>query len=342
MEFSAQQIAAFTQGDIIGDATRQVNDVSSIEDGRESTLSFITDRKYLHLLSTTKASVILLSRAFYSADMSVSATLILVDNARQAMGQLLKAVEQVLRPVKHGIEQPVFIHPTAIVPEDAYIGAFAYIGEGVTLGRNVQIYPQAYIGDNAKIGDNTVIYAGAKIYDHCQVGKNCILHSGSVIGADGFGFEPDEAGIQHKIPQIGIVCIDDDVEIGANTTIDRAMMGVTHICRNTKLDNLVQLGHNVQVGESTIMCAQVGVAGSTTVGSHCVLAGQVGVSGHISLADKVICGAQSGVASTIRQEGVYMGSPAIDATTWKRAAIVFKHLPEMYREHNELIKKTQE
>ncbi len=336
MNFTAQQIAAFVSGEIIGDAQVEVHDVSPIEDGRPGTLSYVTDAKYLPALAGTAASVVLLTRSLYDASLSCPPTLILVDNARQAIGTLLQGVSEFLRPRKHGVEQPAFVAEGTTLPDDAYIGAFAYIGKGVKLGKGVQIYPQAYIGDYTAIGDNTVIYSGVKIYDHCTIGRDCIIHSGCVIGADGFGFEPDAQGVNRKIPQIGTVVIEDDVEIGANTTIDRAMMGETRVKKNVKIDNLVQVAHNVQVGESTFLCAQVGIAGSTSLGHHCIMAGQVGVAGHISVADQVICGAQTGVAGSIRQAGQYQGSPAIDAMNWRRSSVVFKHLPELQRELQQL------
>ena len=326
MTFSATQIAALLGGKIIGDAARTVSNVSGLETAKDGDLCFVCEDKYLPLLTSTQASVCLVTEALLPADAPIHtpATLILVENARAAMAQLLQAVAETLNPRKHGIEQPCFIAEGVTVPEDAYIGAFAYIGKNVRLGQGVQIYPQAYIGDNVVIGDNSIIYAGARVYYNSVIGRDCILHAGAVIGADGFGFEPDKDGIYHKIPQIGRVVIEDDVEIGANTTIDRAMMGETRICRNTKIDNLVQIGHNVRIGSSTVLCAQVGIAGSTKVGSRCTLTGQVGVAGHIEITDNCIFGAQSGIAGSIRKPGVYMGSPAIDANIWKRAAVKFK------------------
>ena len=225
------------------------------------------------------------------------------------------------------------------MPEDAYVGAFAYIGKGVRLGKGVQIYPNVYIGDNATIGDGTVLYAGVRVYAHCRIGTGCILHSGVVVGADGFGFEPDANGVNQKIPQIGNVIIEDDVEIGANSTIDRAMMGSTIIRRNVKIDNLVQIAHNVEVGESTFLCAQVGIAGSTKIGKHCILTGQVGVAGHIEIADNCIFGAQTGVAGNIRKAGMYQGYPAIDAGNWRRSVVGFKQLPEILKRLDALEKK---
>ena len=336
MQFTAQQIAAFVSGEIIGSPEVQIHDVSPIEQGIAGTLSYVTDQRFLPALASTKASVVLLTRDLYAPSLTTAATLILVPNARQAMGQLLQGVAEFLRPRRQGIEQPSFVAEGVAIPEDAYVGAFAYIGKGVKIGKGVQIYPQTFIGDYTQIADNTIIYSGVKVYDHCTIGKDCIIHSGCVIGADGFGFEPDAEGVNHKIPQIGTVVIEDDVEIGANTTIDRAMMGETRVKKNAKIDNLVQVAHNVQVGDSTFLCAQVGIAGSTTVGKHCILAGQVGVANRLTVADNVVCGAQTGVASSIRQAGQYQGSPAIDAMNWRRSSVVFKNLPEIQRQLNQL------
>jgi UDP-3-O-[3-hydroxymyristoyl] glucosamine N-acyltransferase len=268
-----------------------------------------------------------------------SATIIRVENARAAMGQLLTLVAKAMNPAKQGIEQPSYISEGVTVPQDAYIGAFAYIGKNVQLGKGVQIYPHAYIGDNVQVGDNTIIYSGVKIYYNCIIGKDCILHAGAVIGADGFGFEPDANKVNHKLPQIGNVIIEDDVEVGANTTIDRAMMGSTVIRYNAKLDNLVQIGHNVEVGKSDFLCAQVGIAGSTKVGAYSIFAGQVGVAGHIELPDNCIFGAQSGVSGNIRKPGMYQGSPAIDAMNWRRSVVGFKNLPDIMNKLCEIEKK---
>ncbi len=331
MEFSAQQIAALLGGQLYGNANAMVSDVAPIESAESKHLSFLTDEKYLPYLQQTKAGVLLITRSvvegkitFPEGEGKNGRAIILVENARGAMGQLLGMVSKAMNPAKRGIEQPAYISEGVEIPEDAYIGAFAYIGKNVHLGKGVQIYPQAYIGDNVTIGDNTVLYAGVRVYAHCRVGAHCILHAGVVVGSDGFGFEPDAQGVNRKIPQIGNVIIEDDVEIGANTTIDRAMMGSTIIRRNAKIDNLVQVAHNVEVGESTFLCAQVGIAGSTKIGSHCVLAGQVGVAGHIEIADHCVFGAQTGVPNSIRKPGMYMGYPAIDAALWRRAVVKFK------------------
>lgn len=341
MNFTAQQIASFVGGRLIGNPDVQVHDVAPVESAQPHHLSYITEEKYLPFLATTQAGIILITESLLPAtgvQQPDKTTIVAVPNARQAIGQLLQGVAEFLRPRKRGIEQPSFIAGDVSVPEDAYVGTFAYIGKGVKLGKGVQIYPQSYIGDYTTIGDNTVVYAGVKIYDHCTVGRGCIIHSGCVIGADGFGFEPDAQGVNHKIPQIGTVVIEDDVEIGANTTIDRAMMGETRVEKNTKIDNLVQVAHNVKVGESSFLCSQVGIAGSSSIGKHCVLAGQVGVANGLTLADNVICGAQAGVAGSIRQAGQYQGTPAFDAMNWRRASVVFKHLPEIQQQLNQLTK----
>lgn len=345
MEFSAQQIALLLGGKVYGNASTSVSDVAPIEQAQAHQLSFVTEEKYLPFIATSQAGVILVTQSLLNdsiiaAAQNASSALIAVENARGAMAQLLQLVAKTINPTRQGIEQPSFISEGVSVPEDAYIGAFAYIGKNVRLGKGVQIYPQVYIGDNVVIGDNTILYAGSKVYYNCQVGANCIIHSGVVIGADGFGFEPDSKGLNQKIPQIGNVVIEDDVEIGANTTIDRAMMGTTIVRSNAKLDNLVQLGHNVEVGQSTFMCAQVGVAGSTKIGHHCILAGQVGVAGHIEIADQCVFGAQTGVAGSVKKPGIYQGSPAIDASVWRRAIVGFKQLPEMIKKLNELEKKS--
>ena len=338
MEFSAQQIAMLLGGKITGDANRKVSDVGPIESAQEGQLSFLCDAKYIHHLSNTNASVVLMTESI-AFDDKTNATLIRVENARAAMGQLLSLVAKAMNPSKQGVEQPSFVSEGVQVPDDTYIGAFAYIGKNVQLGKGVQIYPHTYIGDNVKIGDNTILYSGVKVYYNCVIGKDCILHAGVVIGSDGFGFEPNAQGVNQKLPQIGNVIIEDDVEIGANTTVDRAMMGSTFIRRNAKLDNLVQVAHNVEIGESTFMCAQVGVAGSTKVGGHCILAGQVGVAGHITIADNCVFGAQSGIANHVKKPGLYQGSPIIDAMNWRRSVVGFKQLPDLMKKLQDLERK---
>lgn len=338
MEFSAQQISLLLGGKITGDANRKVSDVGSIETAKEGQLTFLCDAKYITHLPSTQASVVLMTESI-PFEGETSATIIRVENARAAMGQLLALVAKAMNPAKQGIEQPCFISEGVEVPKDAYIGAFAYIGKNVKLGEGVQVYPHVYIGDNVKVGDNTILYPGVKIYYNCVIGKDCILHAGVVIGSDGFGFEPDANKVNQKLPQIGNVIIEDDVEIGANTTVDRAMMGSTVIRRNAKLDNLVQIGHNVEVGQSDFLCAQVGIAGSAKIGSHCILAGQVGVAGHLEVTDNCIFGAQSGIPSNVTKPGMYQGSPIIDAMNWRRSVVGFKNLPDIMKKLNEIDKK---
>lgn len=330
MEFSAQQISMLLGGKIKGDADKKVSNVAGLEQAKEGDLCFLCDEKYVGYLPTTQASVVLMTRSI-PFDGETTATLILVDNARAAMAQLLQLVAKTMNPDKKGVENGAYISEGVEIPEDAYVGAGVYIGKGARIGKGAQIYPQTYVGENVRIGERSVLYAGVKVYYNCQIGNDCVLHSGVVIGADGFGFEPDAKGVYQKVPQIGIVVVEDDVEIGANTCIDRAMMGETRIKKNTKIDNLCQIGHNVQIGESTILCAQVGVAGSTTIGNHCMLTGQVGVAGHIQIADGCIFGAQSGVSGSVTRPGQYMGSPAIDAAKWRRAQAVYRNLPEIYK-----------
>lgn len=338
MEFSAQQIAMLLGGKIIGDGNRKVSDVGSIESAKEGQLTFLCDAKYLPYLSSTGASVVLMTDSI-AFEGETNATLIRVENARAAMGQLLALVAKAMNPAKQGVEQPSYVSEGVAVPEDAYIGAFAYVGKNVQLGKGVQIYPHTYIGDNVRIGDNTILYSGVKIYYNCVVGNDCILHAGVVVGSDGFGFEPDAKGVNQKLPQIGNVIIEADVEIGANTTVDRAMMGSTIIRRNAKIDNLVQVAHNVEVGESTFLCSQVGIAGSSKIGGHCILAGQVGVAGHLEIADNCVFGAQSGIPSSVRKAGMYQGSPIIDAMNWRRSVVGFKQLPDLMKKLQELEKK---
>ncbi|MBQ9439929.1 MAG: UDP-3-O-(3-hydroxymyristoyl)glucosamine N-acyltransferase [Paludibacteraceae bacterium] len=340
LQFSANQIAQAVGGEVVGNGNAMANNFAKIEEAQDGALCFVMDSKYAHYLADTKASVVLINRDVEFSG-STSATLIRVDNARASMAQLLTMVEETINPRRRGVEQPSFVTEGVEVPDDSYIGAFAYIGKNVRIGKGVQIYPHCYIGDNVRIGDNTILYDGVKVYYNSQIGQSCVLHAGVVVGSDGFGFEPDANGVYHKVPQIGDVIIEDDVEIGANTTIDRAMMGHTIVHRNTKIDNLVQVAHNCVVGESTVLCAQVGLAGSTTVGKHCILTGQVGVAGHLEIADNVIIGAQGGVANSIKKQGIYQGSPVLDVLTFRKNSVIMKQLPElrqMVMEHERKLK----
>lgn len=339
MEFNAQQIAAFLQGNVEGNPEVKVNNFSKIEEGRPGTITFLANPKYAHFIYHTEASIALVNEDFTAEkDLPASLTLIKVPNAYAALAQLMDMVQNT-QPPKRGIEQPVYISPSAQYPKDnIYLGAFVYLGENVVLGNQVAIYPNSYIGDNVRIGDNTIIYAGVKVYPGCTIGANCILHAGAVIGSDGFGFAK-EGDVYKKIPQMGNVVIEDDVEIGANTTIDRAVMDSTIIRKGVKLDNLIQIAHNVEVNENTAMAAQVGISGSTKIGKNCVLGGQVGLGGHIKIGDNVSIGAQSGIISNIKEGRNILGSPAIEVKNFFRSSIVFPKLPDMYRQLNQLEKE---
>ena len=301
-------------------------------------LTFLANPKYEHFIYTTQSSVVIVNKSFNPAK-PLSATLIRVDDAYNALAKLLQIYEAML-PQKSGIEQPSFIDKSAKLGDEVYIGAFAYIGEKVTIGNNVRIYPQVYIGDGVSIADNSIIYAGAKIYKGCKIGANCIVHSGAIIGSDGFGFAPTEDGGFEKIPQIGIVVLEDNVEVGSNTTIDRATMGATIIGKGTKLDNLIQIAHNVEIGTNSVLAAQTGIAGSTKIGNRVMFGGQVGVAGHLKIADGVKLAAQTGVGKSITKEGsVQMGAPSFEAMQYNKAYVVFRKLPELKAKIDELEKQ---
>ena len=308
VSFTAEQIATVLKGTVEGDPSVKVSNFSRIEEGKPGTLTFLANPKYIHYIYTTKASIVLVNDDFVP-EQPVQATLIRCANAYASLAVLLDLVEKT-KPQKIGIEPMAYISDSASVGADVYVGGFAYIADNAQIGNNVKIYPQSYIGDDVKIGDNTIIYPGVKIYQGCIIGDNCIIHAGVVIGSDGFGFAP-ENGVYKKIPQMGIVIIEDDVEIGANTTIDRAVMDATIIRKGVKLDNLIQIAHNVEVGENTVMAAQVGVSGSTKIGKQCMLGGQVGLGGHITIGDNANIGAQSGIISNIEPNAKILGAPAI-------------------------------
>ena len=339
MEFSAQQIATFLNGTVEGDPNVKVSNFSKIEEGKTGTLTFLANPKYEHYIYSTKASIVLVNKDFSPIDV-VPATLIRVENAYASLAMLLNMVEQ-SKKKECGVDSTAFIAESASVDENAYVGAFAYIGNNAKVGKNCRIYPYAYVGDNVIVGDNTILYPHVTVYDSCVVGCNCILHAGSVVGSDGFGFAP-EGEAYKKIPQLGNVIIEDDVEIGANTTIDRAVMDSTILRRGVKLDNLVQIAHNVEVGENTVMAAQVGIAGSVKIGKHCMFGGQVGLAGHIKIADHVNFGAQSGVISDIKEATTVLGAPAIPAKNFMRSSAIFGRLPEMYRTIGQLKREIEE
>lgn len=330
MKFTAQQIAGLIGGTIEGNADATVQTFAKIEEGMEGAISFLANPKYEPYLYSTASSVVLVNNDF-SPSQPVKATLIRVPNAYEAIARLLSFYESQMAK-RQGIHPTAVIEESASVGEDCYIGPYVYIGEGVTVGRGTQIYAHSVVEKGASVGDNCLIYPNVSIYHECVIGSRVILHSGCVIGADGFGFAPGAEGYE-KIPQIGRVEIEDDVEIGANTCVDRSTMGATRIHRGVKLDNLVQVAHNCEVGSHTVMSAQVGVAGSTKIGEWCMFGGQVGIAGHALIGDRTLSGAQAGIAGSIRKGHVTVqGSPAIDAKVFARASAVFKNLPEMYRE----------
>lgn len=338
MEFSAATIAGFLKGEIEGNPDTIVNTIAKIEEGHSGALSFLANPKYEHYLYTTESSIVLVNKNFIPTR-SVSATLIKVDNAYDAFASLLKLVDQA-RPRKKGIHPTAIIEPTAIIGKDVFIGPYAYIGENCKINDGCSIYPHCYIGDNTRLGRNCTINPGVKIYHDCVLGENCIIHAGTVIGSDGFGFAPQSESEFMKIPQLGNVVVEDNVEIGANVAIDRATMGSTIIRRGVKLDNLIQIGHNVEIGENTVIAAQTGIAGSAKVGSNCMFGGQVGIAGHLKIAEGTKIGAQSGISGDVKKgNSVLLGYPAFDHRNFLRSSIIFRKLPEIQAKLDELAKQ---
>ena len=339
MEFSAKQIATYLHGEIVGNENETVHTFAKIEEGVPGAISFLSNPKYTHYRYTTQSSIVLVNKDL-KLDHDVKTTLIKVDNAYESLAQLLTLYEQ-SKPKKTGIDPLASIAPTAKIGNNVYIGPFACVEDGVEIGDNTYIHPHVTIGCHAKVGNNTTLYPHVTIYQDCHVGNNCILHAGCVIGADGFGFAPSPQGYD-KIPQIGIVIIEDNVEIGANTCVDRATMGATVIHQGVKLDNLIQIAHNVEIGSHTVMASQGGVAGSAKIGEWCVFAGQVGIAGHIKVGDHVTIGAQSGIPGNTKSGSTLMGYPAVDPKIFARSSVIFKKLPEMYTELQNLQKEIDE
>ncbi|MBR1688652.1 MAG: UDP-3-O-(3-hydroxymyristoyl)glucosamine N-acyltransferase [Prevotella sp.] len=339
MEFTAKQIADFIGGRVEGNEDAHVHTFAKIEEGTEGAISFLSNPKYTHYIYDTKSSIVLINEDV-ELEKPVSATLIRVKNAYECVAKLLQ-LYAASQPKKKGIDSLAFVSPTASIGKDVYIGAFAYIGDNAVVGDGTQIYPHTVIGDGAQIGNGCLLYPNVTIYHQCKLGNNVTIHAGTVIGSDGFGFAPNAEGYE-KIPQIGIVTIEDDVEIGANTCIDRSTMGTTTIHKGVKLDNLVQIAHNVEVGEYTVMSAQVGIAGSTKVGSWCMFGGQVGLAGHITVGDKVLLGAQSGVPSSLKSEQTLIGTPPMEPTPYFKSQAIFRRLPDLYKQINELQKQVDE
>lgn len=335
MNFTAEQIAGVLQGEVVGNPQASVQNFAKIEEGEPGCLSFLANMKYAHYLYDTRSSIVLVNRDF-EPERPVECTLIKVDNAYEAVAKLLQIYQQASQK-RTGIHPTAVIAETAEVGADCYIGPHAYIGEGVSVGSGCQIYANVVIEEGAQVGNDCLLYPGVSIYHGCQIGNRVTLHSGAVIGADGFGFAPTAEGYD-KIPQIGIVIIEDDVEIGANTCVDRSTMGATVVHRGVKLDNMVQIAHNCEVGSHTVMSAQVGLAGSTKIGEWCMCGGQSGFAGHIKIGDHCGIGAQAGVISNLKDGTQVIGTPAIDPSQFFRSSAVFKRLPDMLRDINALKK----
>lgn len=339
MEFSAKQIAEYIQGVIIGDEEATVHTFAKIEEGIPGALSFLSNPQYTHYIYDTKSSIVLVNKDF-QPERDIQATLIKVDNAYESLAKLMTLYEM-SKPKKSGIDPLASVAASAKIGKNVYIGAFACIEEGAEIGDNAYIHPHVTVGCNAKVGENTILYPQVTIYHDCRVGNQCIIHAGAVIGADGFGFAPSAEGYE-KIPQIGIAIIEDNVEIGANTCIDRSTMGATIVHKGVKLDNLIQVAHNVEVGNHTVMASQVGIAGSTKIGEWCMFGGQVGVAGHIQIGDHVNVGAQSGIPGNTKSGSSLMGYPAIEPKQFARSSAVFKKLPDMYSELGRLQREIEE
>ena len=338
MEITAQQLAAMVHGTVDGDASVVINNYGKIEEAGPGCLTFLANPKYTHFIYETKATAVLVSNDFVP-EHPVSATLIRVEDPYKTLADLLNFAASQTAVVRRGIEQPCFIAQGVEVPDDAYIGAMAYVAKGVKLGKNVKIYPQVYIGDNVEIGDNVTLYPGVKVYHGCKIGNRCIVHAGAVLGSDGFGFAPQPDGSYEKIAQMGIVILEDDVEIGANTTIDRATMGATVIHKGVKLDNLIQVAHNVEIGDNTVMAAQVGIAGSTKIGKQNMVGGQVGFAGHITVGDNNGFGAQSGIHTNVGDNKRLIGYPAVNIMDFARQNVLIGRLGDMNRDLQKIKKQ---
>lgn len=339
MEFTAEQIANVIGGRVEGNKDAKVHTFAKIEEGTEGAISFLSNPKYTHYLYNTKSSIVIVNEDV-ELEKDVDATLIRVKNAYESIAKLLQIYEA-SKPKKTGIAPQAYIAPSAKLGNNCYVGPFAYVGEGAEIGDGCKIYPHAVIGDNVKVGTNCIFYPNTTIYQGCKIGNNVTIHAGSVIGADGFGFAPGADGYD-KIPQIGIVVIEDNVEIGANTCVDRSTMGATVIHKGVKLDNLVQVAHNVEIGENTVMSAQVGIAGSTKVGSWCMFGGQVGLAGHITIGDKTFLGAQSGVPGSLKGGEELIGTPPMNPRAYFKSQAIFRRLPDMYKDLNDAKKKIEE
>lgn len=336
MEFSAQQIAELLEGEVEGNADAVVDRLSKIEEGEPGSLSFLANPQYTPYIYDTQASIVIVSKSF-QPEKPVQTTLLRVDDAYQAFARLLDLYNQ-MKHNKSGIEENATISDSAKIGDDVYVGGQSYISDNAKVGNNTKIYPGCYVGDNVVIGDDCILYSGARIYADCKIGSNVTLHSGVIIGGDGFGFAPNSENSYDKVAQIGNVIIEDHVEVGANTTIDRATLGSTIIRKGVKIDNLIQIAHNVEIGENTVIAAQTGIAGSTKIGKNCMIGGQVGIVGHLTIGDNVKIAAQSGIQSNLKDNDVVQGSPAFNVRDYKKSYVYFRKLAQMAEEIEELKK----
>lgn len=339
MKFTAEQIAGILEGEVVGNPSAEVSRLSKIEEGTEGSLTFLANPKYINFIYDTKATITIVNNTFVPEN-EITTTLIKVEDAYKSFSKLLEFYNQI-KLNKTGIEVPCVLSETAKHGENFYLGSFAYVGENVIIGNNVKIYPNSFIGDNVKIGDNTIIFAGAKVYSETEIGNGCTIHSGAIVGADGFGFAPNEEGIYSKVPQIGNVILEDNVDVGACTTIDRATLGSTIIRKGVKLDNQIQIAHNVEIGENTVIAAQTGIAGSTKIGKSCMIGGQVGIAGHLIIGNGVRIQAQSGVGRNIKDNETLQGSPTFGYSDFNKSYVHFKNLPKIVSELEELKKKNK-
>lgn len=336
MKFTAEQIAGILEGEVVGNPTAEVYKLAKIEEGTEGSLTFLANPKYTNYIYSTKATITIVGNTF-EAEQEINTTLIKVEDAYKSFSKLLEYYNQV-KLMKSGIEQPSMISENVTYGDGLYLGSFCYIGKNVTIGKEVKIYPNSYIGDNVVIGDNCLLFAGVRIYSETVIGNNCTIHSGTIVGSDGFGFAPLEDGTFKKIPQIGNVIIENDVEIGANTTIDRATLGSTFIRNGVKLDNHIQVAHNVDIDENTVIAAQTGIAGSTKIGKNCMIGGQVGIAGHLVIGNGVKIQAQSGIGKNLADNEVVQGSPAFNYGDFAKSYVHFKNLPKIVADINEIKK----
>ena len=339
MKFTAGQIAGILDGEVFGNPDAEVYKLAKIEEGTEGSLTFLANTKYSNYLYTTNATIVIVNKS-YELENEVKATLIKVDDAYSSFSKLLEYYNQI-KLMKSGIEQPSVISDGVTYGDDLYLGSFCYIGKNVRIGNNVKIYPNSFIGDNVTIGDNCVFFAGVRVYSESEIGNFVTIHSGTIIGSDGFGFAPQEDGSYSKIPQIGNVVIEDYVEIGSCSTVDRATLGTTYIRRGAKLDNQIQVAHNVEIGENTVIAAQTGIAGSTKIGKNCMIGGQVGIAGHITIGDRVKIQAQSGIGKSLKDGEVVQGSPAFNYGDFAKSFVHFRNLPKIVNEIDELKKNNK-